>query len=139
MIEIRPGVKQSSVDAILATPRDIEKTLLAAGLPAVTADQVLGGGTLFVDGEPKVVAGVVQVAPKIGMAWLLSSVDLKPYVRPLLRALRVGMKQAESRGLQLVAKVHVGQPTAISFIEHLGFTPIGKPESTGYQLYIRKD
>lgn len=139
MVEIRPGVSQDSIEAILDNPRAIERAFLDAGVAPIRAKDVVGGGTLFVDGEPKMAAGVLEVGPKIGLAWLLSSIDLKPHIKQVLRAIRTGMRQAEARGFRLIARVHADQPTAVTFIEHLGFANAGTPTKDGHQLYVKRN
>lgn len=138
MVEIRPGVAQADLDAILAEPRGIERDLLAAGVPPVRADQCIAGGTLFVDGAPKVAGCVVEVGPKVGLMCMLSSVDLRKYARHVVRATRACIEQAEGRGFTLLATVPIDWPGAIALTEHLGFTPAGRPDKLGHRLYVKR-
>lgn len=138
MIEVRPGVTQLDIDTIAAQPRPLEQRFFAAGGLPPCAKDVVAGGTLFVDGEPKVAAGIVKAPGGVGLAWLLSCVDFKPYVRHVYSALRRGVDQADTRGWKLIAFVETASPQAVRLLEHLGFAPVSGTDTRGYTMY-RKD
>lgn len=138
MVEVRPGVTQADLDAIAAQPREIEAKAIAGGVPLIRAEQVVAGGVLLVDGEPRVAAGIVDLAPKLGLVWLTANVNMKPYAKHLLRAMRACVQQAEARGYRLVGAATAGVPEAAAFMDHLGFEWTGRTDVRGSRLYEKR-
>lgn len=138
MVVVCPGVSQASIDAITAKPRNIEKALVEDGVPYVKASDVIAGGTLWINDEPRVVAGIFETAPKIGVVWMLASCDVKPYLRKLIPAMRRGIAQAEARGYQLVAAVQPQFPEAGVFMEHFGFERSNIVVAKGHAVYLKR-
>lgn len=76
------------------------------------------------DGRPAVAYGVGDAAhdPNLGVPWMLATDDLKRMRRALAAHGRREVRLMQQRYLALANAVHVGNATAIRYLEWLGFT-----------------